>query len=61
MSHKNVKADCVVRVDKKLFDGIAAGEVNAFAALLRGTVDIEGNPELIVLFQRLFPSPAKSS
>jgi putative sterol carrier protein len=61
VSHKNIKADCVVRVDKKLFDGIAAGEVNAFAAALRGTVDIEGNPELLVLFQRLFPSPAKSS
>ena len=50
VSHKNAKADCVVRADKTLFDGIAAGEVNAFAAALRGLIDIEGNPELLVSF-----------
>jgi putative sterol carrier protein len=59
VSHKNVKADCIVRADKKLFDGIASGKVNAFAATLRGMLDIQGNPELLVLFQRLFPNPAK--
>ena len=61
VSHRNVKADCVVRADKSLFDGIAAGDVNAFAATLRGQVDIEGNPELLVLFQRLFPAPSRST
>lgn len=60
VSHKNAKADCVVRADKTLFDGIAAGEVNAFAAALRGLIDIEGSPELLVLFQRLFPGPPRS-
>jgi SCP-2 sterol transfer family len=61
VSHKNLKADCVVRADRKLFDGITSGEVNAFAAALRGTIGIEGNPELLVLFQRLFPGPPKST
>jgi putative sterol carrier protein len=57
VSHKNLKADCIVRADKAVFDRIADGELNAFAAALRGTIQIEGNPELLVLFQRLFPSP----
>jgi putative sterol carrier protein len=60
VSHKNTRADCVVRVDKTIFDGIASGEVNAFAATLRGLIDIEGNPELLVFFQRLFPAPPRS-
>jgi putative sterol carrier protein len=60
VSHKNAKADCVVRADKALFDGVASGEVNAFAATLRGLIDIEGAPELLVLFQRLFPGPPRS-
>jgi putative sterol carrier protein len=36
---------------------MAAGKVNAFAAVLRGAIKIEGDPRLLVLFQRLFPGP----
>ena len=50
-------ADCVLRTDRKLFARMAAGEVNAFAAVLRGAVTIEGDPRLLVLFQRLLPGP----
>jgi ubiquinone biosynthesis protein UbiJ len=50
-------ADCVVRGDKALFDGIASGEVNAMAALLRGALTFQGDPELLVRLQRLLPSP----
>jgi putative sterol carrier protein len=57
VSHKNAKADCVVRSDSRVFDGIASGEVNAFAAVLRGAVTLEGNPEVLVMFQRVFPGP----
>jgi putative sterol carrier protein len=57
VSHANRKADCMVRADKKLFDGLASGEVNAMAAVLRGALTVEGDPELFVLFQRLFPTP----
>jgi putative sterol carrier protein len=57
VSHANVKADCVVRMDQGLFEQILAGRENATAALLRGLVAVEGNPQLLVLFQRLFPGP----
>jgi len=50
-------SDCVLRADRKLFARMAAGEVNAFAAVLRGAVTIEGDPRLLVLFQRLLPGP----
>jgi putative sterol carrier protein len=57
VSRKNIAADCVVRMDKALFDDIVIGEKNAMAALLRGAVGIEGDVELLMLFQRLFPGP----
>src|SRR5512132_2238700 len=59
VSHKNMKADCIVRADKTLFDGIASGEVNPVAAVLRGSMGLEGDRELLVLFQRLFPGPPR--
>jgi putative sterol carrier protein len=58
VSHKQARADCTIRARKELFDGIASGEVNAMAAVLRGAVGVEGSWELLVLFQRLFPGPS---
>jgi putative sterol carrier protein len=55
VSRTNGDADCVVRADKNVFNGLVTGEVNPMAALLRGTIGVQGDPELIVLFQRLFP------
>jgi putative sterol carrier protein len=60
VSRRNAKADCVVRADRTLFEGLASGEMNAMAALLRGAISVEGEPALVVLFQRLFPGPAAS-
>jgi putative sterol carrier protein len=60
VSRRNARADCVVRVDRTLFEGLASGRVNAMAALLRGAIGVEGDPQLIVLFQRLLPSPPGS-
>jgi putative sterol carrier protein len=58
VSRKNAaKADCTVRAKKELFDGIAGGELNAFAAVLRGALTIDGDVELLVRLQRLFPGP----
>jgi putative sterol carrier protein len=57
VSHRNVRGDCTLRADKALFEAMARGEVNATAAVLRGDVGVEGDWELLVLFQRLFPSP----
>jgi len=48
-------ADCTLRGSRELFEQVFTGEVNAVAAVLRGAVAIEGNWELLVLFQRLFP------
>ena len=57
VSRANVDADCVVLIAKALFDGIACGEVNAMAALLRGELSAEGDLELLLRLQRLFPGP----
>jgi putative sterol carrier protein len=59
VSRRNARAECTFRADKALFDRIADGEVNATAAVLRGAVVIEGNMELLVQLQKLFPGPAK--
>jgi putative sterol carrier protein len=53
-------ADCVVTTNRPLFDAIVRGETNAMAAVLRGEIKIEGDPELLVLFQRVFAGPADS-
>jgi putative sterol carrier protein len=60
VSHRNAKADCVLRAERQLFDRMASGDVNAMAALLRGAIAVEGDPQLIVLFQRLLPGPPSS-
>ena len=44
-----------MRADRKVFDAIVSGEMNALAATLRGAVVIEGDLGLLARFQRLFP------
>lgn len=61
VSHKNATADCTVRTRKDVFDDIVQGKANAMASLLRGTLAIDGNYELLVLFQRLFHGAAPES
>jgi putative sterol carrier protein len=50
-------ADCVVRTERALFDELAGGHLNAMAGMLRGALTVEGDAELLVLAQRLFPGP----
>lgn len=57
VSHRNAAADCTLRMDKALFEGLASGEVNGFAAVIRGAMEFDGDPQLLVLFQRLLPGP----
>ena len=59
LSHRNAKADCVVRLDRALFDRIASGEANALAAFLRGAIELEGDRGLMLAFQRAFPGPRR--
>jgi putative sterol carrier protein len=59
VSHKSSATDCKIRAPAALFDRIASGEENAFAAALRGDVVIEGDSKLLVRLQRLFPDPPR--
>ena len=61
ISHRNAKADCVLKADHALFDGVVRGEINPIAALLRGAMSAEGDLRLLIGFQRLFPDPPKPS
>jgi putative sterol carrier protein len=49
------RADCIVRMSGALFDDLVSGRANAMAAMLRGAVGLDGDPMLLVRFQRLFP------
>jgi putative sterol carrier protein len=60
VSGRGAAADCRVRAPRQLAEGIVSGEVNAFAAVLRGELEVEGDPKLMVVFQRLLPGPPAS-
>ena len=60
VSKKNGEADCVASMDRPLFNKLARGDTNAMAAVLRGEIGIKGNPELLVLFQQMFPGPSRA-
>ncbi len=57
VSHKSGQTDCNVRTSKALFEEIVTGRENAMAAVLRGAVEVDGRPELLMLFQRILPGP----
>src|SRR5687767_6767700 len=40
-------ADCTLRMDRAVFDGLTRGEVNAMAAVLRGEITIDGDRALL--------------
>jgi glycogen debranching enzyme len=52
-------ADCVARADRAIFNRLASGETNALAAVFRGALAVEGNGQLMILLQRLFPAPPR--
>jgi len=60
VSHRNARADCVVRADRAVFDGIASGESNAMAAFLRGAIELDGDRGLLLGFQRALPGPPRA-
>ena len=57
VSRRNVQADCVFRAERSLFERVLSGNANPVAAVFRGELIVVGNPELVVLFQRLVPRP----
>jgi putative sterol carrier protein len=48
-------ADCVIIAERAVCNDVINGRTSALAALLRGAATVEGDPELMVLAQRLFP------
>jgi putative sterol carrier protein len=50
-------ADAVVTADRDFFDRMVAGEANAMAAVIRGEITVDGDLELVMQLQRLFPGP----
>lgn len=50
-------ADCIISAEKGAFDKVAAGRTNAMASFLRGALEVDGDPRLLVRLQRLFPAP----
>ena len=59
VSRDDRTADCVVSTDKAVLDGLATGKINGLTAYLRGLISLEGDPELLVWLQRVFPSPRR--
>jgi putative sterol carrier protein len=59
VSHKSGATDCMVKTTGELFDELVRGETNAMAGVLRGAITVEGDPELLMLFQRVFAGPPK--
>ena len=49
-------ADTVISGRRTDFDEVADGHINALAAALRGLIGIQGDPAVLVRFQRLFPA-----
>jgi len=47
VAHGNAAADCILRADKKLFDSMVSGDVNAIAAMLRGAYGVQ-EPESLL-------------
>jgi len=50
-------ADLIIVTARETFDDLAAGRLNAMSTALRGAIAFEGDPSLLVRFQRLFPAP----
>jgi putative sterol carrier protein len=57
VSRDQADADCIISVEKDAFDKVAAGRTNAMASFLRGALELDGDPRLLVKVQRLFPAP----
>jgi putative sterol carrier protein len=60
VSRRRAKADAVVRLDKRTFEAMVTGTLNATAAVLRGDLVSEGDLGMLLLFQRVFPAPRRS-
>jgi putative sterol carrier protein len=58
VSRSGGAADATLVASKAVFDRLASGEASAVAEVLRGTLTIEGDWRLLVLFRRILPGPS---
>ncbi|MFL5760238.1 MAG: SCP2 sterol-binding domain-containing protein [Thermomicrobiales bacterium] len=61
VSSADEEADCVVYADRQQFDAFVLGESNAMTAFLRREITFDGDPRLLVTFQRIFQGPETST
>jgi putative sterol carrier protein len=61
VSRADGPADCIIGADQQLFDALATGRTNPMAAMLRGSLLVEGDAELLVAARRLLPALAPSA
>jgi len=57
VSRSEADADCVIAATGSLMDDLVSGRANAMASTLRDELVMTGDPNVLVLFQRLFPDP----
>jgi putative sterol carrier protein len=50
-------ADATLTVERSLFERMVHGRANAMAAVLRGEARIDGDLNLLMAIQRVFPGP----
>jgi putative sterol carrier protein len=60
VTRSDAHATAVIRATAATTTGLVTGELNLLSAVLRGDVTAEGDLGLVMLFQRLFPSPSRA-
>ncbi|MGI9007787.1 MAG: SCP2 sterol-binding domain-containing protein [Streptosporangiaceae bacterium] len=61
VTQRDRPADAVARTERRHFEAMAAGTMNAQAAMLRGLLACEGSMAALVMFQRCLPGPPGST
>ncbi|WP_167042618.1 SCP2 sterol-binding domain-containing protein [Salinibacterium sp. ZJ454] len=51
------QADCTIRGRRSVFENLVSGRANANAAVIRGALEANGDLQLMVAIQRIFPAP----
>lgn len=59
-SRRDARADTVIKAPRHVFDDIVTGRQNATTAVLRGLIEIHGDPGLLMWFERQCPGPVRA-
>ncbi|HET6793581.1 MAG TPA: SCP2 sterol-binding domain-containing protein [Acidimicrobiales bacterium] len=57
VSHRRDRADAVMSADRRVFEGMVAGTLRPWPAMLRNSVTVDGDLHLLIMFLRLLPGP----